>query len=88
MDEPFVSLDDPTAHELRQILIDMWHRVRATVLFVTHDRTEAVMLGTRILRLGAGSATLVADTRIELSRDDRRHRDKVRAEVSRVFGPS
>jgi NitT/TauT family transport system ATP-binding protein len=88
MDEPFVSLDDPTAHELRQILIDLWHRVRATVLFVTHDRTEAVTLATRILRLGRGSATLVQDTPIDLSRPQRQDRDAVRREVERVFGPA
>ena len=86
MDEPFVSLDDPTAQELRQILIDLWHRVRATVLFVTHDRTEAVTLGTRILRLGRGSATLVEDAEIRLTREERGDRGAVRRELERVFG--
>lgn len=86
MDEPFVSLDDPTAQELRQVLIDLWHRVRATVLFVTHDRTEAVMLGTRILRLGSGSATVLQDAEIRLTREQRLAPAAVRAEVERVFG--
>lgn len=88
MDEPFVSLDDPTAQELRQVLIDLWHRVRATVLFVTHDRFEAVTLGTRILRLGRGSATVVQDAAIGLTREQRLDPDAVRAEMKRVFGDS
>lgn len=86
MDEPFVSLDDPTAQELRQLLIDLWLRVRATVLFVTHDRQEAVTLATRILRLGRGSATLVQDAEIRLTRTERQDGEAVRAEVRRVFG--
>lgn len=88
MDEPFVSLDDPTAQELRQVLIDLWTRVRSTVIFVTHDRTEAVMLGTRILRLGRGSATVLEDAEIRLSREQRLDPETVRAEVKRIFGAS
>ena len=85
MDEPFVSLDDPTARDLRQLLIDLWHRRPTTVLFVTHDRNEAVMLGTRILRLSGGSATLVQDEAVRLSPEDRSDPDKVRAEQRRIF---
>ena len=45
MDEPFVSLDDPTAQGLRELLIALWRRRPTTVLFVTHDRSEAVDAG-------------------------------------------
>lgn len=85
MDEPFVSLDDPTARDLRQLLIDLWHRRPTTVLFVTHDRHEAVMLGTRILRLSGPSATLVQDEAVRLSPEDRLDPEKVRAEQRRIF---
>src|SRR5690606_15667835 len=51
MDEPFVSLDDPTATSLRELLMELWNRHPTTVIFVTHDRTEAIQLATRILRL-------------------------------------
>ena len=86
MDEPFVSLDDPTAQGLRRVLIGLWHRHRTTVLFVTHDRAEAVMLGTRVLRLGGGSATVIGDAEVRLSADQRLDADAVRAEVARIFG--
>jgi len=85
MDEPFVSLDDPTAQSLRELLIGLWHRRPVTVLFVTHDRSEAVMLGTRILRLAPGSATIIQDETVNLSPQDRTDRDKVQAERKRIF---
>ena len=86
MDEPFVSLDDPTAQDLRQLLIDLWSRRPTTVLFVTHDRAEAVTLGTRILRLEPGSASIVQDEVVRLTPEERSDRSKVRAEQARIFG--
>lgn len=86
MDEPFVSLDDPTAQGLRELLVELWSRRPTTVLFITHDRAEAVMLATRILRLGGGSASIQEDIPVALSIADRSDRDKVRAEQKRIFG--
>jgi NitT/TauT family transport system ATP-binding protein len=86
MDEPFVSLDDPTAHALRELLVELWSRKPTTVLFVTHDRPEAVMLGTRILRLSPAPATIAQDVPVRLSVADRTDREKVRAEQRRIFG--
>ena len=86
MDEPFVSLDDPTAEGLRQLLIDLWNRRPTIVLFVTHDRTEAVMLATRILRLSGGPATVVGDVAVALSRRDRGSPEVVHAERKKIFG--
>lgn len=86
MDEPFVSLDDPTAHDLRALLVELWSRRPTTVLFVTHDRAESVMLGTRILRLSAQPATISQDVPVRLSVADRLDREKVRTEQRRIFG--
>jgi NitT/TauT family transport system ATP-binding protein len=86
MDEPFVSLDDPTAQSLRELLVELWTRRPTTVLFVTHDRAEAVMLATRILRLSGPSASIVEDVPVPLSVADRLNRDKVQAEQRRIFG--
>lgn len=85
MDEPFVSLDDPTAQGLRELLIGLWNRRPTTVIFVTHDRTEAVMLGTRILRMSSANATIVQDETVRLSPSERTDRDKVLAEQERIF---
>lgn len=86
MDEPFVSLDDPTAQSLRELLVELWSRRPTTVLFVTHDRAEAVMLATRILRMSEGSASISEDVPVPLSVADRLNRDKVQAEQRRIFG--
>ena len=86
MDEPFVSLDDPTAYALRELLVELWSARPTTVLFVTHDRPEAVMLGTRILRLSSGAATIAQDVPVRLSVADRTDREKVRTEQRRIFG--
>lgn len=86
MDEPFVSLDDPTAIALRQLLVDLWRRRPTTVLFVTHDRSEAVTLGTRILRMGGTPATVQSDTQVALPRDRRADRAAVLEEQRRIFG--
>lgn len=49
MDEPFSALDELTARELRRDLLDIWSEQQKTVVFVTHDISEAVYLSDRIL---------------------------------------
>ena len=49
MDEPFGALDAMTRQLLQRELLDEWTASRRTVLFVTHDIEEAVLLGSRIL---------------------------------------
>ncbi|WP_197052494.1 ABC transporter ATP-binding protein [Halobellus rufus] len=44
MDEPFSSLDEITARDLREELLDIWKREEKTIVFVTHDINEAVFL--------------------------------------------
>jgi sulfonate transport system ATP-binding protein len=85
MDEPFVSLDDPTASSLRELLMELWHGHPTTVIFVTHDRAEAIQLGTRILRLAPGKASVAQDVTIDLTEAQRHDRAAVLAEQSRIF---
>jgi NitT/TauT family transport system ATP-binding protein len=54
MDEPFSNLDEITAENLRDELLDIWSQLNKTVFFVTHDMTEAIQLCDRILMLGQG----------------------------------
>ncbi|MFY1632431.1 ABC transporter ATP-binding protein [Solwaraspora sp. WMMB335] len=65
MDEPFSHLDAITARSLRRELHAMWMETKKTVLFVTHDVSEAVELSTRIVMLAKGGR-LVADIPVEL----------------------
>ena len=68
LDEPFQSLDAPTAQRLREVLLALWSRRRPTILFVTHDLREALSLGDRVLFLSAGPARVVLDLPIDLPR--------------------
>jgi ABC-type nitrate/sulfonate/bicarbonate transport system ATPase subunit len=68
LDEPFQSLDAPTAQHLRELLLALWARRRPTILFVTHDLREALSLGDRVLFLTAGPGRVVFDLPLDLAR--------------------
>jgi NitT/TauT family transport system ATP-binding protein len=53
MDEAFSALDPTTRASLQQQLREIWLETRSTVLFVTHNTSEALLLGTRLIVLGA-----------------------------------
>ncbi len=57
MDEPFGSLDAITRGRLQGELSSIFAENRITVIFVTHDVTEAILLGTRILVMNDGKIT-------------------------------
>jgi osmoprotectant transport system ATP-binding protein len=54
MDEPFGALDPITRGEIQREFVALRDRLRKTVVFVTHDVREALLLGTRIALLGDG----------------------------------
>jgi NitT/TauT family transport system ATP-binding protein len=52
MDEPFGALDAQTKEQLQEFLLDLWEKMKITVLMVTHDIEEAIFLSQRIYVLG------------------------------------
>jgi NitT/TauT family transport system ATP-binding protein len=68
MDEPFQSLDVPTAEQLRTQLLTLWQATKPTVLFVTHNLHEALALADRVLFLSAGPSRIVLDVPLDLPR--------------------
>src|SRR5208337_3375449 len=54
MDEPFGALDPLTRTEIQREFKSLQQRLQKTVVFVTHDVREALLLGTRIAVLDAG----------------------------------
>jgi ABC-type nitrate/sulfonate/bicarbonate transport system ATPase subunit len=80
MDEPFVSLDHDTVEQLRDLLLNLWHARPTTVLFVTHDVREALVLADRLVLLSATPGHVVADVPVSLARN-RRHSS---AEIERL----
>ena len=59
MDEPFGALDPITRAELQREFLHLQERLRKTVVFVTHDLREALLLGTRIALMEAGRLVTV-----------------------------
>lgn len=57
MDEPFGALDVLTRAEIQREFLDIQQRLQKTILFVTHDMREALLIGTRIALLEAGALT-------------------------------
>jgi NitT/TauT family transport system ATP-binding protein len=53
MDEPYGALDAQTRSKMQSYLLEIWHNIDITVLFITHDLDEAIYLADRILVLKA-----------------------------------
>jgi NitT/TauT family transport system ATP-binding protein len=53
MDEPYGALDAQTRSKMQSYLLQIWHNIDITVLFITHDLDEAIYLADRILVLKA-----------------------------------
>jgi osmoprotectant transport system ATP-binding protein len=60
MDEPFGALDPLTRASLQKEFVELRSRLGKTVIFVTHDVREALILGTRIALMAAGKIVLLA----------------------------
>lgn len=54
MDEPFSALDPITRSQLQQDVVNLQHKFKKTVVFVTHDMQEAINLGDRICVMNKG----------------------------------
>ncbi len=68
LDEPFAALDEILRQQLNQELLHIWQTQQMTVLFVTHNVTEAVYLSQRVLVLNA-NGTVGGDVAIDLPID-------------------
>ena len=80
MDEPFVSLDQPTRERMQREVLHTWEHRRRTVVFVTHNLEEAVFLGDRVIVLSAKPARIVAEVAVPLARP----RDPLSLEFTRI----
>jgi NitT/TauT family transport system ATP-binding protein len=68
MDEPFAALDEQTRLRMGSEVLRIWEATHKTVLFVTHNLTEAVFLSDEIVVLGTRPATVLDRVTIDLPR--------------------
>ena len=81
MDEPFGAVDDNTRAELQQMITQLWHENQSTIIFVTHNIDEALILGDRVIVLSERPGRIVHEYKIDLTRP----RNRMAKEFTNLF---
>ena len=68
MDEPFGALDEMTREQMNMELLDIWQRTNKTIIFITHNIEEAVLLSSRVYVMGTNPGHLVETVTLDLPR--------------------
>jgi NitT/TauT family transport system ATP-binding protein len=68
MDEPFGALDAQTRSLMQELLLQVWERHQQTVLFVTHDIEEALLLADRVCVMTARPGRIKKSIGVKLPR--------------------
>jgi len=67
MDEPFSALDVQTRRQLRAEMVSLWRRTGLTIVFVTHDVDEAIIVGSRIVVFSPKPTRILDDLTVDLA---------------------
>jgi NitT/TauT family transport system ATP-binding protein len=68
LDEPFAALDAQTKESCQQELLTLWSNMSITVVFVTHDVSEAIFLADRVVVMSSAPGTVREIMRVDLPR--------------------
>ena len=68
MDEPFGALDSQTRHSMQKLLLRVWEHSKKTVLFVTHDIDEAILLADRVLVMSGRPGLIKKEIKVDIPR--------------------
>jgi ABC-type nitrate/sulfonate/bicarbonate transport system ATPase subunit len=86
LDEPLGALDPLTRATLQDWLLSVWAELRKTILLVTHDVEEALLLSDRILVMTERPASIALESPVELERPRDRASAALAAEKGRLLG--
>lgn len=88
MDEPFQGLDYFSRQEMLKILLRVWNQHKQTVLFITHEIDEALMVANRIIILSSRPANIIKEIQLP-SYEERNSRgcsmNKIRKEILSII---
>jgi NitT/TauT family transport system ATP-binding protein len=68
LDEPFGALDAQTRLQMQEMLLELWNDLKMTIVFVTHDVDEAILLSDRVLVMSRRPGRIRADFEVSLPR--------------------
>jgi NitT/TauT family transport system ATP-binding protein len=68
MDEPFGSLDAQTRSILQAELVRIWQNLGSTIIFITHNIQEAILLGDRVMVMSANPGRIKEIVEVGISR--------------------
>lgn len=68
MDEPFGALDAQTRQHLQEFLLGLWAQIEVTIVFITHDVEEAILLGDRMVIMGTNPGHVALEQVIDIPR--------------------
>ena len=69
MDEPFGALDDDTREKLNLEILKIWKKTGMTIIFITHNVSEAVLLSQRIYVMQSNPGRVKAEVKIEFEEE-------------------
>ena len=85
LDEPFISLDQPIADMLREMLVKLWTKQPTTIIFVTHDLHEAIYLADRVVFLSKAPAKVIKEVKVNFSRPRNLNSNKIVAIKNKIM---
>lgn len=68
MDEPFAALDEQTRYILQKDLEEIWQKTRKTILFITHNIREAILLSERVLVMSTQPGRIKQEFAVQAAR--------------------
>ena len=69
LDEPFGALDSMTRRKMQNWLLELTKEMKSTILFITHDIEEAILLSDRIYIISEKPAIIKGEIKVNLSKD-------------------